>query len=727
MNINKYKSKAVSVMLCMAMAFGSLVPASAAEVYVSGNVAYAKDMENSSEWSNGESRYEDIEVTYRQGSSYHVTIPKTIALDANKQSSYSIKVEGDIAANEQVCVVPVDGIEDTEVLDFYMKDQTEGSAKAAVPAEINQSKFYWNSEEVSASYEETSNYIVAEGLSAGRWKGIFQMEISLRTDTSHIHNYVGTITKEPTCTEAGEKTYTCDCGDSYTEEIPAKGHHYINGECTECGGKDPDYHTHNYVETITREPTCTEAGERTYTCSCGDSYTEEIPATGHHYADGTCTGCGEKDPNHVHSYTESITKEPTCVEAGEKTYTCICGDSYKETIPATGQHNYVDGTCTGCGDTEDPYAVAPASEYLDWNYTLNETDGTITLNYYIGSKTDVIVYSSYDLKGKTYNTKIKSNNQAYNNNTKYMFGYCNARNTLKSVVFGDNIDFSETKNMHSMFYWCFVLENIDFGNNFDTSNVTDMSNMFWSCRCLESIDFGEKFDTRNVTNMNSMFMDCTVLKELDLSDFDTSNVTDMGSLFRNCNALESVRLGENFSTGSVTDMSYMFTNCSQLAEVDLSNFDTGNVTIMSGMFGNTAMEEIDISNWNTEKVTSMNGMFRGMGNLKSVNMSNLCLSNVTDFDSMFYDCGSLINVNFDNTVLNPVNKAKTMHCMFMNCSSLESLDLSGWDTTKVNNMEQMFYGCTNLKAVYATNGKWVLPSARGNMFTNCGTSSVTYK
>jgi bacterial surface protein 26-residue repeat/bacterial surface protein 26-residue repeat/bacterial surface protein 26-residue repeat/bacterial surface protein 26-residue repeat/bacterial surface protein 26-residue repeat/bacterial surface protein 26-residue repeat len=707
MNINKYASKAMSVMLCMAMALGSSASAIAAEVSVSGNVAYAENTENNVEWDAGESRYEDIEVTYSQGSSYHVTIPKTIALDANKQSSYSIKVEGDIAANEQVCVVPVDGIEDTEVLDFYMRDKTEGSAKEAIPAEINQSKFYWNSEEVSASYEETNNHIVAEGLSAGSWKGIFQMEISLRTDTSHIHNYVGTITKEPTCTEAGEKTYTCDCGDSYTEEIPATGHHYTG--------------------TITREPTCTEAGEKTYTCDCGDSYTEVIPATGHHYVGGTCTGCGEKDPDHVHSYTESITKEPTCVEDGEKTYTCICGDSYTEAIPATGKHNYVDGTCTGCGDTEDPYAVAPASEYLDWNYTLNEMDGTITLNYYIGSKENVTVYSNYTLNGKTYHTKIKSNNRAYNDNTNYMFGYCNAKNTLKSVVFGDNIDFSETKNMHSMFYGCVVLQNIDFGNNFDTGNVTDMSNMFWSCRCLESIDFGEKFDTGNVTNMNSMFRDCTVLEELDLSNFDTSNVTDMSYLFRDCNALESLRLGENFSTGSVTDMGYMFQNCSQLAELDLSNFDTGNVTNMAGMFSKAGLADIDISNWNTGKVISMNGMFGNMGNLKSVNMSNLYLSNVTDFDSMFYGSSSLTNVNFDNTVLNPVNKAKTMHYMFMNCSSLESLDLSGWDTTKVSNMEQMFYGCTNLKVVYATNGKWVLSSVRGNMFTGCGTSSVTYK
>lgn len=40
-------------------------------------------------------------------------------------------------------------------------------------------------------------------------------------------------------------------------------------------------HEHSYTSEITQEPTCTVAGVMTYTCECGDSYTEEIEATGH--------------------------------------------------------------------------------------------------------------------------------------------------------------------------------------------------------------------------------------------------------------------------------------------------------------------------------------------------------------------------------------------------------------------------------------------------------------
>ncbi|MDD6264926.1 MAG: InlB B-repeat-containing protein, partial [Clostridia bacterium] len=40
----------------------------------------------------------------------------------------------------------------------------------------------------------------------------------------HTHVYTATVTKEATCTEKGVKTFTCECGDSYTEDIPALGH-----------------------------------------------------------------------------------------------------------------------------------------------------------------------------------------------------------------------------------------------------------------------------------------------------------------------------------------------------------------------------------------------------------------------------------------------------------------------------------------------------------------------
>ena len=154
------------------------------------------------------------------------------------------------------------------------------------------------------------------------------------TQAKHEHSYISNVTKEPTCTSDGVRTYSCSCGNSYTESIPANGHSFgsytYNNDatydadgtetatCSVCGAKDTRtvsgtklVHTHNYASAVTKEPTCTEEGVRTYTCSCGNSYTESIPAKGHSFgeyvynndattsADGTktatCSVCGATD------------------------------------------------------------------------------------------------------------------------------------------------------------------------------------------------------------------------------------------------------------------------------------------------------------------------------------------------------------------------------------------------------------------------------------------------
>lgn len=126
---------------------------------------------------------------------------------------------------------------------------------------------------------------------------------------------------------------------------------------------DPGEHIHDYGDGIvTTEPTCTEAGEKTFTCpGCGNSYTEEIPATGHSYDAGV------------------VTTAPTCTEAGVKTYTCSgCGTTKTESVAALG-HSYNAGeittdptctdagvktfTCSGCGATKTESVAALGHDY----------------------------------------------------------------------------------------------------------------------------------------------------------------------------------------------------------------------------------------------------------------------------------------------------------------------------------------------------------------------------
>ena len=179
-------------------------------------------------------------------------------------------------------------------------------------------------------------------------------------------------------------------------------------------------------------------------------------------------------------------------------------------------------------DTEGPdIEVAPNGALSNWSYTLDDVNNTVTLNRYIGSETDVIVYGRYQLNGKTYDTKMGSNPSR--GNTNYMFS---DKKLIKTITFNEAID---------------------------TSNVT---NMFWNCKALTTINGLEYFDTSNVTSMSSMFYSCAKLTSLDLSGWNTSNVTDMNTMFMQCNVLTEIKVTTgkwNIQSGCETIR--MFENC----------------------------------------------------------------------------------------------------------------------------------------------------------------------
>ena len=85
---------------------------------------------------------------------------------------------------------------------------------------------------------------------------------TFRCVEAHEHSYTAVVTP-PTCTEKGYTTHTCSCGDSYVDTyVDALGHAWDNGK-------------------VTKEPTETETGVKTFTCTrCHETKTESIPATG---------------------------------------------------------------------------------------------------------------------------------------------------------------------------------------------------------------------------------------------------------------------------------------------------------------------------------------------------------------------------------------------------------------------------------------------------------------
>ena len=182
------------------------------------------------------------------------------------------------------------------------------------------------------------------------------------------------VTKQPTCTEAGEQTRKCAvCGLVETEVIEALGH----------------VHASDAAALDSKKATCTEDGYARYLCTrCNLAYNEVVEATGHNQElckivaatctkdgsiKGVCPDClaviNETIPTTGHQVeTWTVTVKPTCTKNGVQEGFCpVCKDNVNESIPALG-HDYrasvTKPTCTEQGYTTHACAICGDS-YVD--------------------------------------------------------------------------------------------------------------------------------------------------------------------------------------------------------------------------------------------------------------------------------------------------------------------------------------------------------------------------
>ncbi len=125
---------------------------------------------------------------------------------------------------------------------------------------------------------------------------------------------------------------------------------------------------HTYSSSVTKQPSCNEEGIRTYICTtCGESYTEPVEALGH-------------------TYQDSVLYEPTCTKKGVMESTCtICGDvklspitplghtpeTVPGRVPTCTQAGLTQGTrCAVCGETLTEQRPIPVSPH-NYSYSYN--------------------------------------------------------------------------------------------------------------------------------------------------------------------------------------------------------------------------------------------------------------------------------------------------------------------------------------------------------------------
>ena len=160
--------------------------------------------------------------------------------------------------------------------------------------------------------EPVDSFVIAKLSAQARAKSITVTAAAQTPVCQHVNTTVeGAV--EATCTVNGHtgKTVCTDCGEITNEGsvIAAPGHSFVNGTCGACGAADPDYvpgettcqHADTKVEGAVAA-TCTVNGHtgKTVCTDCGEIIHEGsvITAPGHSFVNGTCSVCGEADPDY---------------------------------------------------------------------------------------------------------------------------------------------------------------------------------------------------------------------------------------------------------------------------------------------------------------------------------------------------------------------------------------------------------------------------------------------
>ena len=232
-----------------------------------------------------------------------------------------------------------------------------------------------------------------------------------------------TCTQRAKCTVCGAE-YGDALGHDFTVRQYDKDNHWM--KCSRCDEKD-DVSPHTwYSGTVTTAPTCTTAGERTYSCTeCGATKTEPIDATGHswksewafdathHWHECANDNCDVTDNSGKDGYAEHSGGTATCTEKAVCTH---CGQSYGETDPAnhTGKEQWTQTATThekkwNCCNT-----VSVPNENHEW------TDGVCSECGYVCQHEDADKNHICDICGKT----ISEHKDADNN---HICDYCNKK------------------------------------------------------------------------------------------------------------------------------------------------------------------------------------------------------------------------------------------------------------------------------------------------------------
>jgi len=211
-------------------------------------------------------------------------------------------------------------------------------------------------------------------------------------------------------------------------------------------------------------------------------------------------------------------------------------------------------------------------------------------------------------------------------------------------------------------------------------------------------------DEISLSNADDMFANMTALEEIEgLENLDTRTCLGFLHMFKGCGKIKSVQFGEHFQI--LTDNVYhmpqeFFYDCKSLTQVDMT------------------YPFRDLSN-----CTSLRSFFRGCASLEEVIVpESINTSNVRDMSAFFFQCRNL-DIRFVEKF--DTRNVTTMNNMFSYVHCDSTLDLSNFNTSKVNSMYHMFYQAQINNLVMSSFSSESLTDVRG-MFALSAIPSIEF-
>ena len=245
-----------------------------------------------------------------------------------------------------------------------------------------------------------------------------------------------------------------------------------------------------------------------------------------------------------------------------------------------------------------------------------------------------------------------------------------------------------------LFYNYPLLTDISGITDWDSSHVESMYALFAGDKSLPDALALRNWDTSNVVDMDCMFSGATSLMCIDVSDWNTGKVTTMAAMFEvgddymgNGQLWEILGL-EKLDVSNVTDMTCMFYGAGKMTQYDIADWDVSNVISMNHMFcDNFSLRSLDLSRWDVSNVRTMYCMFDDNQSLKTIgDVSHWNTANLIDAGGWLNysisftgdESGTLDLSGWDTSKLKAVGE------MFLN-TKIQTIDLSGWTFASVTN------------------------------------------